>query len=207
MFSDLSLTDIFIVVVSLIISIGFHEAMHAFTAHKLGDNTAAEQGRITLNPLKHVDLMTTILLPTVMMLFHFPPILIAKPVPFDPDQVRHGEYGAAIMALAGPFTNLALAVVAALLVRSNVFGADIVHILILFITLNIGLFVFNMLPIPPLDGSRLVYAFAPEPVQRVMYQIEQLGFIALIAILLLLSPIISPIIVNIENAIATFLLS
>jgi len=207
MFSDLGLGDIFVVVVSLVISIGFHEAMHAFTAHRLGDSTAAEQGRITLNPLKHVDLITTVLLPTVMLLLHLPPLLIAKPVPFDPEQVRHGEYGAALMALAGPFTNLVLAVVAALLLRFGSFSEGLAHILVLFTTLNIGLFVFNMLPIPPLDGSRLLYAFAPEPLQKVMLQIEQLGFIGLIAILLLLSPIISPIIGNINAAIATFLLS
>jgi Zn-dependent protease len=205
MFSDLSFGDIIIVVISLIFSIGFHEAMHAFVAHKLGDHTAAEQGRITLNPLKHVDLITTIALPAVMMLFHLPPILIAKPVPFDPEQVRHGEYGAAMMAVAGPLTNLVLAAIAAVIVRAGATG-DILHALILFIALNIGLFVFNMLPIPPLDGSRLLYAFAPEPLQRVMYQIEQFGFVALILILLVLSPFISPIISNISDAIARFLL-
>jgi Zn-dependent protease len=206
MFSNLSYGDIIIVIASLVVSIAFHEAMHALVAHRLGDSTAAEQGRITLNPLKHVDLLTTIILPAVMLLFHLPPLLIAKPVPFDPDQVRHGEYGAAIMAVAGPLTNLALAIVAALLLRTGVFGGELVHILGLFMFLNIGLFVFNMLPIPPLDGSRLLYAFAPEPLQRVMFQIEQFGFMGLIFILLVLSPIISPTISNINSAIASFLL-
>jgi Zn-dependent protease len=206
MFSDLALSDIIIVIISLIISIGFHEAMHAFVAHKLGDDTAAEQGRITLNPLKHVDLITTIVLPAVMLLFHLPPLLIAKPVPFDPDQVRHGEYGAAIMAVAGPLTNLGLAAIAALLIRLGIFDSSIVHILGLFTFLNIGLFVFNMLPIPPLDGSRLLYAFAPEPLQRVMLQIEQLGFVGLIFVLLVLSPVLNPILTTANNAIARFLL-
>jgi len=207
MFSSLSFSDIVIVVVSLVVSIGFHEAMHALVAHRLGDSTAAEQGRITLNPFKHIDLLTTILLPTVMLLLRLPPLLIAKPVPFDPHQVRHGEYGTALMAIAGPFTNLALAAVAALLWQSTIFGPNISHVLDLFTQLNVGLFVFNMLPIPPLDGSRLLYAFAPEPVQRVMFQIEQLGFVGLIFILLVLSPVISPIIGNINLAITDFLLS
>lgn len=206
MFSGLDFGDIVIVIISLIISIGFHEAMHAFVAYRLGDDTAAEQGRITLNPLKHIDLLTTILLPSIMMLLHLPPILIAKPVPFDPDKVRWGEYGAAIMALAGPFTNLGLAVVAAGLLRFGGVSFEFAHVLGLFMTLNIALFVFNMLPIPPLDGSRLLYAFAPEPVQKVMYQIEQLGFVGIIFILLVLSPVIGPFLLNINQAITSFLL-
>ena len=191
MFGDLSFGDITIVLVSLIISIGFHEAMHAYVAHRLGDTTAADMGRITLNPLKHTDILTTIMLPAIMMLMHLPPILIAKPVPFDPDRIDHGEYGAALMALAGPFTNLALAVVASVIIRFTT-GEALVHMLFLFMSLNIALFVFNMLPIPPLDGSRLLYAFAPEPVQRVMYQIEQLGFVGIIVILLVLLPFLGP---------------
>jgi len=206
MFADLVLSDIIIVIISLVISIGFHEAMHAFVAHRLGDSTAADQGRITLNPLKHIDLITTILLPTVMLLLHLPPILIAKPVPFDPDRVRHGEYGAALMALAGPFTNLGLAIIAAVVLRLGV-GEGLGHILFLFMTLNVALFVFNMLPIPPLDGSRLLYAFAPEPVQRIMFQIEQLGFIGIVLILVVLMPFLGPILSNINQAITTFLLA
>jgi Zn-dependent protease len=206
MFSDLPLSDIVIVIVSLVISIGFHEAMHAFVAYRLGDTTAAEQGRITLNPIKHVDLMTTILLPAIMLLVHLPPILIARPVPFDPERVRHGEYGAALMALAGPFTNLGLAIVVALVIRLLGGAGELSHILFLFIILNVSLFVFNMLPIPPLDGSRLLYAFAPEPIQRVMFQIEQLGFVGIIVILVVLMPFIGPILTNVNQAISTFLL-
>jgi len=205
MFGDLSFGDITIVLVSLIISIGFHEAMHAYVAHRLGDTTAADMGRITLNPLKHTDILTTIMLPAIMMLMHLPPILIAKPVPFDPDRIDHGEYGAALMALAGPFTNLALAVVASVIIRFTT-GEALVHMLFLFMSLNIALFVFNMLPIPPLDGSRLLYAFAPEPVQRVMYQIEQLGFVGIIVILLVLLPFLGPILANLNRAITSFLL-
>jgi Zn-dependent protease len=120
--------------------------------------------------------------------------------------VRHGEYGAALVGLAGPFTNLGLAVIAAVLLRIGL-PAGLEHMVFLFTGLNIALFVFNMLPIPPLDGSRLLYAFAPEPVQRVMFQIEQLGFVGIILILVVLSPFISPMLLNINQAIATFLLS
>ncbi len=206
MFTDLSGGDIVIVLLSLLFSIGVHEATHAFVAHRLGDTTAADEGRLTLNPLKHVDIYTTILLPAILMLLGMPPIFIARPVPFDPSQVRYGEYGAAIMAVAGPVSNLCLAALAALLVRSGFVGAEFVHPILLFMLVNIGLFVFNMLPIPPLDGSRLFYAFAPEPVQRVMYQIEAMGFLALVLIILLLAPVLSPIIGNVNEAIIRFLL-
>lgn len=206
MLSGLSISDLGIFIVTLLISISVHEAMHAFTAHRLGDMTAADEGRLTLNPLKHIDLFTTVLLPVVMLLFGLPPILIAKPVPFDPTQVRFGEYGAALMALAGPFSNLALAALAALLFRAGIIAPEFGNIVVVFMSVNVMLFIFNMLPIPPLDGSRLFYAFAPEPVQKVMYQIETMGFIPLLLILLVLSPFISPILNTIRVSIMTFLL-
>jgi Zn-dependent protease len=206
MLTGLSFGDIIIVLASLLVSLGVHEAMHAFTAHRLGDPTAANEGRLTLNPLKHIDLYTTILLPAVLMLLKLPPIFIARPVPFDPSLVRYGEYGAALVALAGPFSNLGLAIVGSLFIQSGFFGMEIIHVLVLFVLVNIGLFFFNMLPIPPLDGSRLVYAFAPEPVQRVMMRIEALGMIAIILIILVLAPFLGPVLSNINEAIFNFLL-
>lgn len=206
MFTDLSGGDIIVVLLSLLFSIGVHEATHAFVAHRLGDTTAADEGRLTLNPLKHVDIYTTILLPAILMLLGLPPIFIARPVPFDPSQVRYGEYGAAMMAVAGPVSNLCLAGIAALLLRSGLIGIEFVNVVLLFMLVNVGLFIFNMLPIPPLDGSRLFYAFAPEPVQRVMYQIEAMGFLVLVLIILLLAPVLSPVLGNMNEAIINFLL-
>jgi Zn-dependent protease len=207
MLSDVSINSIAALVISLLVAMGVHEATHAYVAHQLGDTTAADEGRLTLNPLKHIDIYTTILLPVVLVLLRLPMILAAKPVPFDPSQVRHGEYGAALMAIAGPFSNLGLAIVTALFLRTGfVLDGFMLDLLVMFLQINIGLFVFNMLPIPPLDGSRLLYAFAPEPVQRVMYQIEALGFMFVLLILLLLLPVLGPILSNINQSILTFLL-
>src|SRR4051794_12025742 len=109
MFGELSGVYILVFIVSLVIALSVHEAMHGFVAHWLGDDTAQLEGRLTLNPLAHIDLATTILLPTVLVLLHLPPILAAKPVPFNPARVKWDEFGAALIGVAGPLTNLALA--------------------------------------------------------------------------------------------------
>lgn len=208
MLTGLSISEIIIVLVSLLISLGIHEAMHAFTAHSLGDTTAKDEGRLTLNPLKHIDLFTTIALPLLMMLMRLSPIFVAKPVPFDPHRLRFGDMGAALMAMAGPFSNLALAVVTAIFLRLAGTGLDMgtLNALVIFLQVNVGLFVFNMIPFPPLDGSRLLYAFAPEPVRKVMDSIESLGIIAIVIFILLLVPFIGPVLGQVNQAIMQFLL-
>jgi Zn-dependent protease len=206
MLQNLSLANLAVVIVSILVSLTIHEAMHAYAAHALGDTTAKDEGRLTLNPLQHVDLLMTIGLPVVMILMGLPPLLVAKPVPFDPHSVRHGEYGAALVALAGPFTNLGLAIAGALAMHFVGFGSGLAGILNVFVQINITFFVFNMIPFPPLDGSRLLYALAPEPLQRLMYAIESAGFIVIIFVFLLASPVVLPVVSNISEAIYTFLL-
>lgn len=208
MLTGLSFADIIIVLVSLLISLSVHEAMHALTSHKLGDTTAKDEGRITLNPLKHIDLMTTIALPLIMMLMHLPPIFVAKPVPFDPLRVRFGDMGAALVALAGPFSNLALAIIAALFLRLAGAALDMgtLNAAVIFLQVNVGLFVFNMIPFPPLDGSRLLYAFAPDPIRKVMDAIESLGIISIVIFVLLLIPFVSPVLSFVNQEIMRFLL-
>jgi Zn-dependent protease len=208
MLTDISGIDLVIVLVSIVVSLTIHEAMHGFMAHWLGDDTAHREGRLTLNPLVHIDVLTTVLLPMVLIMLHAPPILAARPVPFNPARLKFDEFGAALVGLAGPLTNLALAAVTAgaLTLSNGSLSSEIVNALLIFLKINVGFFVFNMIPFPPLDGSRLVYAFAPEGLRRVMEQIEAMGFFFLLAVLLLGFQFIAPVIGNIQDAILHFLL-
>ncbi len=170
-----------VVIASVLISITLHEAMHAFAAHWLGDDTAQMQGRLTLNPLKHIDPFLTIGMPVLLFIAGAPPLGAAKPVPFNPARVKYEEFGAAIVGIAGPLTNLVLALVGAFMFRVLGGAPEIfLQTLVLFIVVNISFFVFNMIPFPPLDGSRVLYAFAPEPLQRVMAQIESFGLMGFV---------------------------
>lgn len=208
MFSDISGLDLIVVLVSIVIAMTIHEAMHGFVAHWLGDDTAHQEGRLTLNPLVHIDVLTTVLLPLVLILMHVPPIFAAKPVPFNPSRLKYDEFGAALVGVAGPLTNLVLAGIAALIFRS--FGQDLssflYNALIIFTGVNVGFFVFNMIPIPPLDGSRVLYAFAPEPLRELMEQIEAMGFLAILFIFVIIIQFAAGPLVQIQQSILTFLL-
>lgn len=208
MFSQLSGLELFAVFASILLSMGIHEAMHAFTAHWLGDTTAKDMGRLTLNPLKHVDLYMTVLLPMSMILLGIPPFFIAKPIPFNPDRVKYDEFGAAMIGVAGPLTNLVLAILGGGIVRITgmAVGTQSFQVASIFIQVNLAFFVFNMIPFPPLDGSRLLYAFAPEPLQKVMYRIERAGIMAIVLFILILFPVISPVISHTIQSLYSFIL-
>jgi Zn-dependent protease len=194
---------IIVILASLLLSITLHEAMHAMVAHWLGDDTAKMMGRATLNPLKHIDPFTTVALPVILFLMGIPPFAAAKPVPMNPRRLRGQEFGAAAVAVAGPLTNLALAFLGGALLRldsiatASVLGQSI----FLFTILNVGLFVFNMIPFPPLDGSRLLYAFAPGPLQRIFEQIEAFGFTAIVLFMFLILPLIQPLMATLIHTI------
>jgi Zn-dependent protease len=203
MLSDTGPLSLVIIFVSLAISITLHEAMHAFAGYWLGDDTAHSQGRISLNPLRHVDPFATVLLPLITLVLFHVPLLAAKPVPFNPYRIRYGEYGAALVALAGPFTNLLLAIAGAGILHLTQ-GSIALNALLIFVQINVGLFVFNMIPLPPLDGSRLLYAFAPEGLQNLMAQIEQFGFFLIFGLLLIV-PGFSDLLISLNSAVLNVL--
>ena len=173
-----------VVIVCILVAMVVHEFMHAYVGFLLGDTTARDEGRLSLNPIRHIDPFTTVLLPAVAWVFFGFIVLAAKPVPFNPLRVKYREFGAALIAAAGPLANLALAILAALLYHVAAGGLS-GQVLVLFIKLNVALFVFNLIPIPPLDGSRILYAFAPDSVQDFMERIEPYGFFIILGLILL----------------------
>jgi Zn-dependent protease len=170
--------------------------MHAYAAHLLGDTTAQEMGRLSLNPLKHIDPLTTVALPIITLLLFQVPILAARPVPFNPNRVKYDEFGSAIIAAAGPLSNLVLAVIGALLIRLTT-NVNLFDFLDTFVVLNVSLFIFNILPIPPLDGSRILYAFAPEPLQELMQQLEPYGLFIIFG--LVLTGVLTSLLISLNN--------
>ena len=188
----------------LLIAMTIHEASHALMSHILGDSTAKREGRLSLNPLVHIDPVFTVLIPGILIALGQPPILAAKPVPFDPHSVKFGDFGAALVALAGPISNLLLAVASAVALRF--LGDSLAYDLLeFFLELNVGLAIFNLVPWPPLDGSRVLYAFAPEPLQRIMRQIESLGIMGLFIFIFLAWSLVAPIVSMVSDTIIRIL--
>lgn len=183
---------ILVVIGVILISMTLHEAMHAFVSYWLGDDTARLMGRLSLNPIKHIDPFLTIILPISLALISAPIFGGAKPVPFNPRNVRWGDWGAALVSLVGPVTNLVLAFLSfGVWVIIGTPTEGLIYVIIYTsVMVNLGFFIFNSLPIPPLDGSRVLYAIAPEFVRRGMEAMEKYGIVLVFAIILIAGPYI-----------------
>lgn len=188
---DLNIIYIITVLIVILISMTIHEAMHAYASNWLGDDTARLQGRLTFNPIKHIDPFMTIFLPLMLAVSGAPVFGGAKPVPFNPNKVRGDEWGIALVAIAGPLTNFLIAFIAFgiwALINPQI---EIVNqFFVTAVYVNLGFFIFNMIPIPPLDGSRVLYALAPDFARRVMESIESFGVIFIFAFVLIASPLL-----------------
>jgi Zn-dependent protease len=173
-----------------------HEVSHGYVAYRLGDSTAKDRGRLTLNPISHIDPFGTLLLPVMMLLLSNGTTALgyAKPVPVNPNFFRgNRRWGWLLVGIAGPAMNLALAIVFGLVLRfadplipATGAGSIVRLILELFTFFNLLLMFFNLIPIPPLDGSRVVQYFLPQGALAIYEQLERYGFIIVIAVLFLL---------------------
>ena len=192
----MNIWGIVIVVVVTLFSMILHELAHGLVAFALGDRTAKEEGRLTLNPIKHLDPVFSIAVPLIMYLSGGPVFGGAKPVPVNSRNLKGGAWGMALVAIAGPLTNFILAFASFLIGHfTMVIYTDsglITMIMSQMIMINLGFFVFNILPIPPLDGSRILYAIAPDGAREVMERIERTLGVWLILFLVIIAGSLLP---------------
>lgn len=179
-------------IVILILSVVIHEVSHGYAADSLGDPTARLQGRLTLNPIKHLDLFGSIIVPALTagiggFIFGW-----AKPVPYNPYNISH-KYGDALVAGAGPLSNFILALIFGLALRFIPLSPDIQGILSIIVLINLILAVFNLIPIPPLDGSKILFSLFPNT-QELIQRMERYGFVLVLIFILFLWQLIVPII-------------
>lgn len=191
----------------ILFSMVLHELAHGLVAYWLGDNTAKEDGRLTLNPLKHIDPFMTILLPLALLLSGAPVFGGAKPVPVDSRNLKHGPWGMALVAIAGPLTNFILAFIGflighftGLLYDTGIGGLICGE----FVMVNLGFGVFNLIPIPPLDGSRVLYAISPDVVRDFLQKMEIVGMLIVMAIVIIWPSLVGSIMGTAMNGILSF---
>lgn len=183
----LDITEILKIAPAAVIGLTVHEFSHAFAAYKLGDNTAKNEGRLTLNPIKHIDWLGFFLI--VVAGFGW-----AKPVSFNPDNLKNKHRDEILISIAGPISNFVIAVVFFVIARllffvdyfnSSTFGLEIIQLIVVWGVINFSLFVFNLIPIPPLDGSHLYLTYLKDINPKLMLNMYKYGTIALLAIILI----------------------
>jgi len=179
-------------------SVVVHEVSHGYAALALGDPTAKYQGRLTLNPIPHLDMVGSIFVPLIGYFLGGFIIGWAKPVPFNPYNLRSAKWGEAIVAIAGPLSNIALAVIFGLIIRfASDFGflsQSFLSLASFVVLINIILAIFNLIPIPPLDGSKILFTFLPYRWQHLRQSLERYGLILVFVFIFLLWQVMSPVV-------------
>ena len=193
--------DFLFQIVILVMSVVIHEVTHGYAASMLGDQTARYQGRLTLNPLKHLDFFGSFLVPLLLYLSKVGIILgWAKPVPYNPYNLRPGRWSEPLVAFAGPAANIVLALVFGLLLRFAIsseapwFNQDFLHITSLVVFINILLAIFNLIPIPPLDGSKILFALFPAKFQQMREFFERYGLMLVLLFVFFLWKFVYPLV-------------
>jgi Zn-dependent protease len=174
-------------------SVVVHEVSHGYAARALGDNTAEYAGRLTLNPVKHIDLWGSIIIPFILVISKAGFVIgWAKPVPVNPYNLRNQRYGEAMVAAAGPASNIALAVISGLLIRFGLIPLSALPAVAAIVIINLVLAVFNLVPIPPLDGSKILFAFLPPRLFHIRESLERYGLILAIIFIIFLWQLVAP---------------
>ena len=191
-------------IIILIISVILHEVSHGFMADRLGDPTARLQGRLTLNPMKHIDPVGSVIVPVITYLIGGFAFGWAKPVPYNPYNLKNRRRGEFLIALAGPASNLAIALIFGTILRFTARGitdaasaaslAPFITVLSYIVIINIILAIFNLIPLPPLDGSKLLFSLLPHQYGRVRTVMEQYAPVFVLIVVFFLWQIVAPVI-------------
>ena len=186
-----------------------HELSHGLVAYWLGDRTAKDAGRLTFNPIRHIDPVMSILVPVVLYMLRAPVFGGAKPVPVNYHNLKWHEWGMALVAVAGPLTNLLIAFIAFLIGHFSGLlyggGGEIPEFIFTeLVFINIGFMIFNLIPIPPLDGSRILYAIAPDGFRNILISMERYGFIIVYLMIFLFGEVFSHLMINSMQGILNF---
>lgn len=199
------MTDLNIIfqIAILLFSVVIHEVSHGAVAYWLGDPTAKYAGRLTLNPIPHLDPVGSILVPFIMSLSGIGIVGWAKPVPYNPYNLRNQRYGPGLVAIAGPVSNLAIAIFFSIFIKilysAGFIDPIFINFLMYIIFINVLLAVFNLVPIPPLDGSKVLFAFLPDSMYEFKAKLEQYSVFLLLIFIFFLFPLITPIVYWIFN--------
>lgn len=200
---------IIIVLLIIVVSVILHELSHGVVAYFLGDRTARDAGRLTFNPLKHIDPYMSIIVPVILYIMRAPVFGGAKPVPVNFRNLKWHEWGMALVAFAGPCANLLLAFLAFLIGHFSglIYGIG-GEVLELFFTeavfINLGFMIFNLIPIPPLDGSRILYAISPDFFRDFLIKVEQYGVVVVYILILIFGEVFSGFMVGCISGVLNF---
>ncbi|MDO4612416.1 MAG: site-2 protease family protein [Candidatus Saccharibacteria bacterium] len=198
-----------IILLITVFSVVLHELAHGGVAFLLGDHTAKDAGRLSLNPLKHIDPYMSILVPVILYIFRAPVFGGAKPVPINYHNLKGKEWGMAAVAISGPLTNFLIALVSFFIGHYTGllygFGGEVPSFIFSeLILVNLGFMLFNLIPIPPLDGSRVLYAIAPDFFRGILANFERYGIITIYLLIFLFGDVFSGLMVNGTSGILQF---